>query len=141
MELDLTSISETKLYGDLSSRSSNCGRKIELTNTNNGKSVSVVVADACPTCLHEDDLDLSFAAFTSIATVEEGEVPSTLPLGQLMLRLLTSRCSHLAFRQLESLLCIALSPPLLVSSRFCVPVVFLGGQPSGPSAKRIVWRW
>ena len=79
-ELDLTRILETKLYGDLSSRSSNCGRKIELTNTNNGKSVSVVVADACPTCLHEDDLDLSFAAFTSIATEEEGEVPSTFPL-------------------------------------------------------------
>ena len=66
---------ETKLYGNLNAKSTNCGRKIKLTNTNNGKSVSVTVADACPTCPDENDLDLSFAAFTSIATEEEGEVP------------------------------------------------------------------
>ncbi|EJF65885.1 barwin-like endoglucanase [Dichomitus squalens LYAD-421 SS1] len=66
---------QTKRYGDLSQESSNCGRKITATNTNNGKSVTVTVADACPTCPEENDLDLSFAAFTSIATEEEGEVP------------------------------------------------------------------
>ena len=67
---------ETKRYGDLSAVSANCGRQIQLTNTNNGKSVVVTVADACPTCTDENDLDLSVGAFTQIATEEEGEVPS-----------------------------------------------------------------
>ena len=36
----------------------------------------MTVADACPTCEHADDLDLSQAAFDQIATEKEGEVPS-----------------------------------------------------------------
>ena len=71
----LTTIAETKRYGDLSQQSSNCGRKITLTNTNNGKTVSVTVADACPTCGNQNDLDLSHEAFLQIATEAEGEVP------------------------------------------------------------------
>ena len=67
---------ETKRYGNLNEKSSNCGRKISLTNLKNGKSVTVTVADACPTCPKENDLDLSVAAFTQIATEDEGEVPS-----------------------------------------------------------------
>ncbi|RPD66168.1 barwin-like endoglucanase [Lentinus tigrinus ALCF2SS1-7] len=68
---------QTKRYGNLSAKSSNCGRKIKLINTNNKKSVTVTVADACPTCPDENDLDLSVGAFTQIATEEEGEVPIT----------------------------------------------------------------
>ena len=71
----LTTIAETKRYGDLSEQSANCGRKITLTNTNNGKSVTVTVADACPTCGNQNDLDLSYAAFLQIATEAEGQVP------------------------------------------------------------------
>ncbi|KAI1795852.1 Non-catalytic module family EXPN protein [Ganoderma leucocontextum] len=66
---------QTKRYGDLSQQSSNCGRKITLTNTNNGKTVGVTVADACPTCGDQNDLDLSYEAFLQIATEAEGDVP------------------------------------------------------------------
>ena len=63
---------ETKRYGDLSQQSSNCGRKITLTNTKNGKTVSVTVADACPTCGNQNDLDLSPAAFNQLASPDVG---------------------------------------------------------------------
>ena len=36
----------------------------------------MTVADACPTCGDQNDLDLSVGAFTQIATEAEGEVPS-----------------------------------------------------------------
>lgn len=72
----LTSIAETERYGNLGAKSSNCGRRIKLTNTKNGKSVEVTVADACPTCGNHNDLDLSEAAFKQIATIDEGQVPS-----------------------------------------------------------------
>ncbi|KAH9946091.1 RlpA-like double-psi beta-barrel-protein domain-containing protein-containing protein [Epithele typhae] len=68
---------QTELYGNINAKSSNCGRKIKLTNTKNGKTVEAVVADACPTCTQGHDLDLSFGAFMQIATEEEGEVPIT----------------------------------------------------------------
>ncbi|KAI0807558.1 hypothetical protein C8Q74DRAFT_1213443 [Fomes fomentarius] len=67
---------QTDRYGNLGAKSSNCGRRIKLTNTNNGKSVEVTVADACPTCGNHNDLDLSEAAFKQIATLDEGYVPS-----------------------------------------------------------------
>ncbi|WVN90746.1 uncharacterized protein L203_105989 [Cryptococcus depauperatus CBS 7841] len=52
-----------------------CGKKIYLTNTNNGKSVTAVVADACPSCVSNNSLDLSVGAFKQIATEEDGMVP------------------------------------------------------------------
>ncbi|KAI0709271.1 RlpA-like double-psi beta-barrel-protein domain-containing protein-containing protein [Earliella scabrosa] len=66
---------QTERYGNLGAKSSNCGRRIKLTNTNNGKSVEVVVADACPSCGDKNDLDLSVDAFKQIAKEEEGYVP------------------------------------------------------------------
>jgi expansin (peptidoglycan-binding protein) len=71
-----------------------CGKKVLITNPKNGKSVKATVAgtytlwscsvqkkkthfsvlDACPTCTNENCLDLSKAAFLSIATEDEGEV-------------------------------------------------------------------
>ncbi|TYJ51394.1 hypothetical protein B9479_008035 [Cryptococcus floricola] len=54
-----------------------CGKYITLTNSNNGKSVTAVVADVCPTCTTSNSLDLSVAAFNAIATEDDGMVPIT----------------------------------------------------------------
>ncbi|KAI0749221.1 RlpA-like double-psi beta-barrel-protein domain-containing protein-containing protein [Daedaleopsis nitida] len=56
---------------------SNCGRKITVTNNNNGKSVQVSVADECPSCTNENDLDLSVGAFQQIAQLADGYIPIT----------------------------------------------------------------
>lgn len=40
--------------------------------------MTVQVADDCPTCNNENSIDLSQGAFTQIATIDEGEVPSML---------------------------------------------------------------
>lgn len=64
-------------YGDLGKQSSDCGRSVTITNTKNGKSVTAIVADACPTCKNSNSLDLSLGAFDAIATREEGMVPIT----------------------------------------------------------------
>ncbi|KAI0336570.1 barwin-like endoglucanase [Cubamyces sp. BRFM 1775] len=66
---------QTKRYGDLSEKSPLCGQQVKITNKNNGKTVTVTIADACPSCLTENDIDLSEGAFTQIATIPEGEVP------------------------------------------------------------------
>lgn len=54
-----------------------CGKWITLTNTNNGKSVTAMVADVCPTCDTNNSLDLSLGAFEAIADTSAGEVPIT----------------------------------------------------------------
>ncbi|KIK08306.1 hypothetical protein K443DRAFT_672794 [Laccaria amethystina LaAM-08-1] len=64
-------------YGDLAARSALCGKQVKLTNTKNGKSVTVTIADACPTCDNSNSIDLSKGAFEQIATVDEGIVPIT----------------------------------------------------------------
>lgn len=62
-------------YGDLGARSSLCGKQVSITNTKNGKSVTVTIADACPTCDNSNSIDLSSGAFQQIATLDEGIVP------------------------------------------------------------------
>jgi len=62
-------------YGDVDAKSEHCGKRIRIVNNNNGKTVEALVADACPTCVNADCVDLSHAAFNSIATPEEGMVP------------------------------------------------------------------
>jgi rare lipoprotein A (peptidoglycan hydrolase) len=64
-------------YGDLSARSALCGKQVRLTNTKNQKSVTVTIADACPTCDNSNSIDLSKGAFEQIATLDEGIVPIT----------------------------------------------------------------
>ncbi|KDQ33147.1 plant-expansin-like protein [Pleurotus ostreatus PC15] len=64
-----------RTYGDTSKKSSHCGSKVNIKNTKNGKSVIVTVADACPTCENKASIDLSRAAFNTIATEDEGIVP------------------------------------------------------------------
>jgi hypothetical protein len=65
------------MYGDYSKQSDKCGKKIRVTRPSNGKSVDVIIADACPSCPKRGDVDLSKAAFLQLATEEEGMVPVT----------------------------------------------------------------
>ncbi|MBW0538703.1 hypothetical protein O181_078418, partial [Austropuccinia psidii MF-1] len=61
-------------YGDLDSVSKHCGKTVEIKTTNG--TVQAQVADACPTCLNQNCLDLSEGAFSLLgATKEEGMVP------------------------------------------------------------------
>ncbi|KAJ3991871.1 RlpA-like double-psi beta-barrel-protein domain-containing protein-containing protein [Lentinula boryana] len=68
---------DTARYGDTGQVSPLCGQYVKITNINNQKTVTVKIADACPTCNSENSIDLSQGAFTQIATIEEGEVPIT----------------------------------------------------------------
>ncbi|KAI6045762.1 plant expansin [Pisolithus marmoratus] len=52
-----------------------CGKQVLITNLDNGKSVTVTVADDCPTCSNANSIDLSVAAFEAIADLSTGEVP------------------------------------------------------------------
>lgn len=72
----IASYADARRYGDTGVRSPLCGRSVRITNTRNGKSVDVYVADACPTCLNSNSIDLSMGAFERIADLAEGEVPS-----------------------------------------------------------------
>ncbi|TNY19521.1 RlpA-like double-psi beta-barrel-protein domain-containing protein-containing protein [Rhodotorula diobovata] len=59
---------QTKLYAD----GKNCGRKRQLTRTDNGKSIVVTVADQCPTCVDSGYVDLSEGAYKELGTEDEG---------------------------------------------------------------------
>jgi hypothetical protein len=74
---DFIAALDFRRYGNVDQKSDTCGKRVHIVNNNNGKSVDVVVADACPTCENENCIDLSHAAFNSIATPEEGMVPIT----------------------------------------------------------------
>lgn len=63
-------------YGNSDEKSSLCGKQVKITNTSNQKTVTVTIADDCPTCKNANSIDLSKGAFTQIATIEEGEVDS-----------------------------------------------------------------
>jgi len=49
-----------------------CGKKVFITNTANGKSVTVLVADECPTCNNAESIDLSTGAFNQIGDASTG---------------------------------------------------------------------
>jgi len=63
------------MYGDYSSQSSKCGKKVRVTRKSNGKTVDVIIADACPSCGNPGDIDLSHGAFLQLGTEEEGMFP------------------------------------------------------------------
>ncbi|TFK54769.1 barwin-like endoglucanase [Heliocybe sulcata] len=73
---DLIAAIDQDRYGNSGVQSSLCGKKVQITNPANGKSVTVTIADDCPTCKNSDSIDLSYGAFTSIATEAEGMVNS-----------------------------------------------------------------
>ncbi|KZT26532.1 hypothetical protein NEOLEDRAFT_1132045 [Neolentinus lepideus HHB14362 ss-1] len=72
---DLIAAIDQDRYGDSGDESSLCGKQVKITNTANNKSVVVTIVDDCPTCDNKNSIDLSFGAFTEIATEAEGEVP------------------------------------------------------------------
>lgn len=72
-------LTDERRYGNSGARSSLCGKQVQITNTKNGKSVKVTIADDCPTCTNSNSIDLSVGAFNAIATEAEGMVPSAYP--------------------------------------------------------------
>lgn len=62
-------------WSDFSQASSHCGKWVNIKNTQNGKTVTAMVADVCPTCVSDNSLDLSVGAFNAIAAEWEGSVP------------------------------------------------------------------
>jgi len=73
-DTDFVAAIDQARYGDSGKKSSLCGQQVKITNPANGKSVTVTIADDCPTCLNKDSIDLSRSAFNAIATEEEGMV-------------------------------------------------------------------
>jgi rare lipoprotein A (peptidoglycan hydrolase) len=47
---------------------------VKITNTANQKSVTAIVADACPTCANKQSIDMSVGAFTQIALEATGQI-------------------------------------------------------------------
>lgn len=74
---DLVAAMDYRRYGDLGAVSSLCGKKVKITNPANQQSVTVTVADACPTCNNANSIDLSLAAFKQIAALDQGLVKIT----------------------------------------------------------------
>jgi expansin (peptidoglycan-binding protein) len=72
---DLICAIDIDRYGDTGVQSSLCGKKVQITNTENGNTVTVTIADACPTCTNGNSIDLSVAAFKHLDTLGTGEVP------------------------------------------------------------------
>ncbi|KAK7027914.1 hypothetical protein VNI00_015130 [Paramarasmius palmivorus] len=72
---DLIAAIALERYGSTAVTSPLCGRRVVITNTRNGKSVTATIADACPTCQNANSFDLSIGAFTSIAALADGLVP------------------------------------------------------------------
>merc|ERR1711939_509477 len=64
---------QTSMYGD----GSHCGDKVCITRTSDGKTVEAIVQDSCPSCVSTESLDLSWGAFSQIATEAEGMVDIT----------------------------------------------------------------
>lgn len=64
-------------YGSSGNASPLCGQQVTITNTNNGKSVTVTIADDCPTCDNSNSIDLSVGAFQAIGSLSDGLLPST----------------------------------------------------------------
>jgi expansin (peptidoglycan-binding protein) len=65
--IKLTLVKDSGLFSQ-----SICGKSVHITNTANGKSVTVVVADECPTCANPESIDLSTGAFDRIGDPATG---------------------------------------------------------------------
>lgn len=63
---------DERRYGNSGNASPLCGKQVHITNTANGKSVTVTVADDCPTCKNSNSIDLSVAAFKVLAPLNDG---------------------------------------------------------------------
>lgn len=62
-------------YGNSGNASPLCGQQVQITNENNGNTVTVTIADDCPTCANENSIDLSVAAFQALDNLSVGDLP------------------------------------------------------------------
>ncbi|KAF5373555.1 hypothetical protein D9758_000596 [Tetrapyrgos nigripes] len=69
---DLIVAMDTAQYGNTSKQSDLCGKKVQIFNAKNNKSVTCTIADACPTCNNGNSIDMSVAAFQQLASLDEG---------------------------------------------------------------------
>jgi expansin (peptidoglycan-binding protein) len=72
---DFIAAMDQQRYGNSGGQSELCGKQVLIFNTDNGQSVTVTVADDCPTCDNANSIDLSEGAFKMLATEVQGEVP------------------------------------------------------------------
>lgn len=70
--LPLVAITSSIWGGSFSRASSKCGKMVRIRNTENGKTVDAVIADACPTCRGGNSLDLSTGAFDKLGSRSKG---------------------------------------------------------------------
>lgn len=71
---DLIVAMDVAQYGFTGVQSSLCGKQVQIFNDANGKSVVATVADACPTCLNNNSIDLSVGTFQQLADLSEGMI-------------------------------------------------------------------
>ncbi|KAJ3838352.1 hypothetical protein F5878DRAFT_619786 [Lentinula raphanica] len=62
----------SKFWGDENSVSDNCGKTVSITAL--GQTHTATVADLCPTCDNENDLDMSVGLFQSFTDLSVGEI-------------------------------------------------------------------
>ncbi|KAG1878029.1 plant expansin [Suillus subalutaceus] len=72
----ICAIDQTR-YGNSGNTSPLCGQQVTITNTDNGNTVTVTIADDCPTCANENSIDLSVAAFEALDSLSVGDIPIT----------------------------------------------------------------
>ncbi|PCH38005.1 barwin-like endoglucanase [Wolfiporia cocos MD-104 SS10] len=73
-DYDMIAAIDQDRYGNSGAVSALCGQKVKITNPANGNTVTVTIADDCPTCRNSDSIDLSVGAFEQIADLSEGIV-------------------------------------------------------------------
>jgi expansin (peptidoglycan-binding protein) len=65
---------DARTYGNTGQQSPLCGKTIEITDTDSGKTFDGVVADACPTCNNPSSVDMSTSLFQLFAPLSKGEL-------------------------------------------------------------------
>ncbi len=75
LHLKLIPVKDQAWYGDLTLVSSLCWKQVEIINTDNQKTVTVTIVDACPTCDNGNSIDLSVQAFDTLSDQSVGKIP------------------------------------------------------------------
>ena len=72
--MKLTPVKDQDRYGDAGNASPLCGKQVEIIDIANGNSVTVTIADDCPTCDNSNSIDLSKGAFQHLDNLSVGQV-------------------------------------------------------------------
>jgi expansin (peptidoglycan-binding protein) len=73
--MKLTPVKDQGRYGSSGGASPLCGKQVLITAVGSGKTVTVTIADDCPTCDNDNSIDLSQGAFQHLADLGVGQVP------------------------------------------------------------------